>query len=168
MLNKILVINLLCMVIIISFGITLSNIFITTSLNNQYDDPSINAPLENFKNIYKNNIHLLFNVFLGTITCGVYSFLLLCWNSFHLGTGIISLLQMNKSNYFILFSYMTLEFTSLCLSVTAAENLGINLFWYILKYRKPKGILKTIILTLISLLMITLAGILETLYIYVS
>jgi len=168
MLTKIFFINLLCMIILISLGIILSYIFSPLSVNNQYDNLISDTPLENFKTIYKNNIFLLLNMLLGTITFGAYSYLLLCWNSFYLGTGIISLYQLIECNHFSLYFYIILEFTSLCLIATAAENLGINLFWYILKCRKPEGIRKTLILASCSLPLITLAGMLETYYMYIS
>ena len=166
MLQKIFISNLISMVTLIILGLVLSEIMNPFVFISQTWNPKLDTPLVNFWIIYQNNLTIFLNILAGSITFGIFSFLLLCWNSFFFGSGVISLYQSVGSHYIFLNSYIFFEFTALCLFATAAESIGVNLFMHIIGFQIPIKLKKIYILFAYSLLMITLSGIIETLCIY--
>ena len=125
---------------------------------------SNNSPSENLSFILQRNSLVLGKMLIGAVTFGLYSFGLLCWNAFNLGSGIITIFHIEKPNTLVLCSYIILEFTSLTLMATAAEDLGHKLFVFIISNRRNRGISKNVTLITCSFACVLLAALLETYY----
>ena len=168
MITKLLTVNIISLTIFIALGATYDLATEELSLINNISYQSENNPKNNFIEIWRNNLRLVLLLMLGFISLGIYSLALLCWNGFHLGTQILSIINLTAPVKSLLYLYISIEFISFCLAVTIAEKTCWDIFQYFSIGESIREIKQTIFLIVLSFLLITTAAMLETLYIHSS
>ena len=166
MLRKIILLNSTSVVIFILLGLLTNCIQNNGFFVSQTFEPILKSPQENFFEIYKSNMTVFLKVVCGLPTFGVYPYLILCWNSFFLGTGITTFLSYVGNNNLYLCSYLVFEFISITLLTATVEAIGIKILFFLVGHPVLLNLREAITTLFKSIFFITLAGIMETCYIY--
>jgi len=126
----------------------------------------VEDPIGDFFIILNNNLFLVVQLLLGSITFGVLSIILFGWNGFLLGIGLPTIVHLNGLVYISAYIYIVFEFLSLTFAVTVGEKIGIDIFQYLSETRKPSGLYRMFLIVLLSIGLMIIAGITETYYLY--
>ena len=167
MFRKLFIINLVILCLMVSIGCIGSCIF-GEKAPLPLNDSSLRVedPMGDFIFILKNNLFLVSQLLLGSITFGVLSIILFGWNGFLLGMGLPTIVNLNGLVYISGYIYIFFEFLSLTFAVTAGEKIGIDFFIYFSETRKPRDLYGMFLLVILSIGFMVIAGIIETYYLY--
>lgn len=78
--------------------------------------------------VAQRNLYVLALMLLGGLTFGIFTVLILAWNSVLLGFHLHSVLAASISDAMYALIYIPAEFVSLCLMASGAEALGMSIF----------------------------------------
>lgn len=113
--------------------------------------------------IIRNNLYILGLMLLGGLSFGIFTFLILIWNSLFLGFHLHSVLAASAIDVVCGLIYIPLEFLSLCFMATGSEALGFWMFRYLFlgDSRRADRFQRIALFWMTSLILALLAGLME-------
>lgn len=166
MVNKIILINTIIFFTSLLTGVISGLLFPGESVFNIREDCVDKIQyLAVFEEILAYNFKTLGLIFLGFVSIGSLSIIILAWNSFLLGTGIPELIKDGINFLPMVSTYILFEFSSLILMASAGVEFGIAIFTFLFSKRNSFQLPPTIYLIVSSSFLMLCAGLLETILI---